>query len=244
MSSLRVHTTGSSEPAPLAKGTLRVYGNRFCPFTYRIRLVLAAKDIPYEIINIDLRNKPEWYLVKNPEGKVPLMEFDNHVLHESLIVTDYLDKAYPGVTLWPDDPLDIAKGKILIERIGKMAGLNGKIYREKDYSVYKDILEEFNFFNKVLQKMQKPYFSGNTIGMVDYMIWPFFEVLLCIAELGLGGNVPNFASVDERPALASWIDKMQNDPAVQKATTGRANVTKFFHGFINGQFDYNIGLTS
>lgn len=243
MSTQKVFASGSTEPKPSAKGTLRMYGNRFCPYVYRVRLVLAAKNIPHEVINIHLQNKPEWYFAKNPEGKVPAIEFDNHILYESLIIADYLDQVYPQEKLWPNDPLEVAKGKIIIERVGKLAALNAKIYIHKDYTVFKDIVAEFNVFNKILQKLQKQYFSGDKAGMVDYMIWPFIETALSFTEMGLGENIPEFLSIDERPAFTMWIEKLQNDPAVQKATVGKEILKKFFQTVLSGQIEFDIGLT-
>ena len=52
----------------------------------RTRLVLAAKGIEYECININLREKPEWFLELNPLGKVPTIEHpDGKVIYESAI---------------------------------------------------------------------------------------------------------------------------------------------------------------
>ena len=52
----------------------------------RARLVLAAKGIEYECVNINLKDKPDWYLEMNPLGKVPTIEMpDGKVIYESAI---------------------------------------------------------------------------------------------------------------------------------------------------------------
>merc|ERR1711973_924762 len=84
---------GSSYPEA-TPGLMRLYSMRFCPFAQRTRLVLAAKKIPNEVVNINLRSKPDWYFERNPLGKVPCLEFDGKVIYESLITADYLDEAY------------------------------------------------------------------------------------------------------------------------------------------------------
>ena len=35
---------------------------RFCPFAQRTILVLLAKNIPFDVVNINLKKKPEWFL--------------------------------------------------------------------------------------------------------------------------------------------------------------------------------------
>ena len=52
----------------------------------RARLVLAAKGIEYECININLKDKPEWFFDLNPVGKIPVIEHpDGKVIYESAI---------------------------------------------------------------------------------------------------------------------------------------------------------------
>lgn len=59
---------GSVEP-PRNEGLLRLYSMEFCPYAHRSRLVLKAKGIPHDIVNINLIQKPEWYFSIHPEGK-------------------------------------------------------------------------------------------------------------------------------------------------------------------------------
>lgn len=42
---------------------------RFCPFGQRTMLALIAKGIDYELVNIDLTAKPEWYESKSAFSK-------------------------------------------------------------------------------------------------------------------------------------------------------------------------------
>jgi len=43
---------------------------QFCPYAHRARLVLKAKGVPHDIVNINLAEKPEWYLNVHPEGTI------------------------------------------------------------------------------------------------------------------------------------------------------------------------------
>lgn len=59
---------GSSLP-PKKEGLLRLYSMLFCPYAERARIVLKIKNVPHDIVNIDLKNKPEWLFEINSEGK-------------------------------------------------------------------------------------------------------------------------------------------------------------------------------
>uniref|UniRef100_A0A3Q1ERT0 Glutathione S-transferase omega 1 n=1 Tax=Acanthochromis polyacanthus TaxID=80966 RepID=A0A3Q1ERT0_9TELE len=74
---------------------------RFCPFAQRARLVLAAKGINHETVNINLKEKPDWFLAKNPLGLVPVLETSaGEIIYESPITCDYLDEVYAGKKLF------------------------------------------------------------------------------------------------------------------------------------------------
>ncbi len=79
----------------------------------------------YDVINIDLKNKPEWFLLRNPLGKVPAIEIPGkQPLFESLICAEYLDEAYPGdKTISSSDPYEKARQKVLIEVISQKVRL-------------------------------------------------------------------------------------------------------------------------
>ena len=48
--------------------------SRFCPFAERTILVLLAKNIPFEVVNINLKRKPEWFLAET-WGQVSVVRY-------------------------------------------------------------------------------------------------------------------------------------------------------------------------
>lgn len=111
--------SGSPLPTFANDGKLSLFSMRFCPFAQRAHLVLDAKNIPYNVTNIHLKAKPEWFTQKSPLGKVPALELPEapgEPLIESLVICDFLDEKYPENQLSAKDPLQRARDKILIER--------------------------------------------------------------------------------------------------------------------------------
>uniref|UniRef100_A0A2K6LF00 Glutathione S-transferase omega n=1 Tax=Rhinopithecus bieti TaxID=61621 RepID=A0A2K6LF00_RHIBE len=168
---------GSAPPGPVPEGSIRVYSMRFCPFAERTLLVLKAKGIRHEVININLKNKPEWFFKKNPFGLVPVLEnSQGQLIYESPITCEYLDEAYPGKKLLPDDPYEKACQKMILE-----------------------------LFSKVLTNKKTTFFGGNSISMIDYLIWPWFERLEAMTL---------HECVDHTPKLKLWMAAMKKDPTV------------------------------
>lgn len=77
----------------------------------------------YETININLKEKPEWFLERNPKGAVPVLEKDGKIIYESVIVCEYLDDIYPQNRLTPPDPYRKARDAILLDYYGNKVRL-------------------------------------------------------------------------------------------------------------------------
>jgi glutathione S-transferase len=76
----------------------------------------------HDVVNIKLSDKPEWFLERNPLGKVPAIETESgDCLYESLIIADYLDEKYPERPLQPKDPMQKAKDRVLVEHFSKVS---------------------------------------------------------------------------------------------------------------------------
>ncbi|MES2034183.1 MAG: glutathione S-transferase N-terminal domain-containing protein, partial [Pseudomonadota bacterium] len=47
-----------------------------CPFVQRAIIALEEKKVPYDVVYIDLTNKPDWFLKLSPLGKVPVLKVE------------------------------------------------------------------------------------------------------------------------------------------------------------------------
>lgn len=207
------HLTIGSKNPPLVKGKLRLYSMRFCPYAQRAHLVLNAKNIPHDVVYINLAVKPEWYGDMIPTAKVPALVVDGTDLYESLIIADYLDEEYPTVPLHSNKPLQKAQDRILIESFNKVTIAVYSLYSAKsiDKGTFEDFLCTIDPFEKELMT-RGDYFGGKSIGMVDFMIWPWFERFPLLAIL-IG---PEFKLPESRFSnLLKWGKRMLEDKAVK-----------------------------
>jgi glutathione S-transferase len=97
---------------------ITLYDFKSSPNCQRVKVVLEEKNLPYDIIAVDLRKKeqkhPE-FLQLNPYGKVPVVTDDSTILYESCIINEYLDEKYPKPPLMPSDFGARAKVRLLID---------------------------------------------------------------------------------------------------------------------------------
>ncbi|XP_014739303.1 PREDICTED: glutathione S-transferase omega-1 [Sturnus vulgaris] len=207
---------GSAAPGPVPAGLLRLYSMRFCPYAQRTRLVLRAKGISHEVININLKNKPDWYFEKQPSGLVPVLETSKgQLIWESPITCEYLDEAFPGKKLMPSDPYERAYQKMLLEDFSKITSLLFKhvlaVRDGQDTTALKaEIAEKLGKLEEALSKRNTVFYGGDSISMIDYLIWPWFERL---AAFQLED------SLNHTPKLQRWVEAMKEDPAVKATIT-------------------------
>ncbi|GAL22560.1 glutathione S-transferase [Vibrio maritimus] len=48
---------------------IKIVSFKICPFVQRVTAALEAKQIPYEIEYISLKDKPQWFLDISPNAK-------------------------------------------------------------------------------------------------------------------------------------------------------------------------------
>ncbi len=88
--------------------TIRLHDYWRSSASYRVRIALAMKQVEYERRDVNLLKREHVSaenLAVNPQGLVPTLEIDGHVLGQSLAIIDYLDARFPDPRLIPTDAL-------------------------------------------------------------------------------------------------------------------------------------------
>jgi glutathione S-transferase len=195
---------------------IKLYDFKSSPNCQRVKVVLAEKNLPYDIIAVDLRKQeqktPE-FLKLNPYGKVPVLVDDGTVLYESCIINEYLNEKYPNPPLLPADLGKRAKARILIDY--GLAHLDGA-YQKLRVELMKEEKEQNqevvdaakNILRKLLQHLEKeleePYLVGD-FSLADAALIPRFIRLEGFAVL------PD----STLPGLGKYLQRMRARPSVK-----------------------------
>ncbi len=95
---------------------IKLYDYPDCPFSQKVRVVLAEKELEFERVLVDLRKgeqrQPE-FLKLNPYGRVPVLIDDDVVVYDSTIINEYLEDEYPSEALMPEDSAGRARVRML-----------------------------------------------------------------------------------------------------------------------------------
>ena len=111
---------------------LRLISHKLCPYVQRAVIVATEKGIPFERVDIDLANKPDWFLAMSPTGKVPVLEVtgedgQTHILFESAVIAEFLDEI-SDERLLAADPLHRARERAWIEYASATLADIGRFY--------------------------------------------------------------------------------------------------------------------
>ncbi|HSE90992.1 MAG TPA: glutathione S-transferase family protein [Candidatus Binatia bacterium] len=196
---------------------IKLYDFKSSPNCQRVKIVLAEKNLPYDIVPIDLRKQeqktPE-YLKLNPYGKVPVLTDDGTVLYESCIINEYLDEKYPTPRLMPTDPAARAKARILIDfGLTQMDAAYTKLRMEMTKDEKERNPETISAAKEDVKKRLQSL--EQELGDKDYLMGDFSladaDLLPRFTRLEGFGVLPD-ASL---PRLGKYLQRMRERPSVK-----------------------------
>ena len=75
-----------------------------CPYVQRAVIALTEKRVPFERIDVDLANKPQWFIAISPLGKTPVLKVRETAIFESAVILEFLEDTQP-LPLHPSQPV-------------------------------------------------------------------------------------------------------------------------------------------
>eukprot|EP00741_Cyanophora_paradoxa_P020082 tig00021234_g19383.t1 len=211
---------------------MKLIGWTGCPFTQRVWLALEGRGIPYEFELIDPLNKPDWFLLMNPKGQVPVLVHNGKHLRESLVQIYYLEDAFPSSaahpTLLPGDPYERAQARLWVEWCGSelnpavMALLRAK--EEADRPKLADaVAEKLRFLSAEMPTA--PAFASPTLTLVDCVLVPILQRLEHVGRPWRGYGIPEGTEYD---SVRSYLKRMEASPAVQRGSFSHEELMDYY----------------
>jgi RNA polymerase-associated protein len=182
---------------------LTLYDAARCPYCARARIALAEKGVEFDALEIDLSDRPQWIYEKNATGRVPVVEEDAWILPESSVIMEYLEERYPEPPLLPADPADRALARVWIFRHDDFTRPYYALRRGEDGAAER-FDEQLAKLDAALERQQ--WLTGADYGLADIAYVPW--VLRARDMLGV--------SLDEFPAVRSWLDRLEERPAIAR----------------------------
>lgn len=219
----------------MASGAYSLVSHDLCPYVQRSVITLLEKEVPFERSDIDLADKPDWFLAISPLGKVPLLRVGGSVLFESAVICEYLEEVTPG-GLHPKDPLEKARHRAWIEFASSLLNDVAALYNAPDREAFRAVKarmeQKFRHLEQALGK--GPYFAGAGFSLVDAAYAPLFRYFDSVEALA------GLAFFAETPAVGRWRAELARRPSVRQAVT--ADYPARLANFLRRRDSYLAGL--
>ena len=203
---------------------LKLVSHKLCPYVQRAVIALTEKGVPFERIDIDLANKPDWFLKVSPLGKTPVLLVGEHAIFESAVILEYLEETQPK-PLHPSDALRRAEHRAFIEYGSAVLNDIAGLYSAPDEAVFKAKAAQIEQrFARLETRVVGPWFDGTTFSLVDAVFGPVFRYFDVFDEIG------DFGILAGKPKLAQWRANLAARPSVKSAVG--ANYPALLRDFI------------
>jgi len=194
---------------------------------YRVRIALAWKGIEFETRPVHLvkgEQRAADYLDIQPQGLVPALQIDGHILGQSMAILEYLEETRPEPALLPKDPAGRAIVRWMAElivadthpinnlRVGNyLRGTMGQDEAAVQIWMRHWMGQSFRPLEKLVGQHGGAYSHGDTVSLADLCLVPqMYNARRFGLELA---EFPALSAIDERcRALPAFISA---DPANQ-----------------------------
>jgi glutathione S-transferase len=187
---------------------LKLVSHKLCPYVQRAVIALTEKGVPFERIDIDLANKPDWFLKVSPLGKTPVLLVGEHAIFESAVILEYLEETQPK-PLHPADALRRAEHRAFIEYGSAVLNDIAGLYSAPDEAAFNAKAAQLEQrFARLEMRVVGPWFDGETFSLVDAVFGPVFRYFDVFDAIG------DFGILSDKPKLARWREKLAARPSV------------------------------
>ncbi|RMD81384.1 MAG: glutathione S-transferase family protein [Candidatus Dadabacteria bacterium] len=196
---------------------LRLYSTTYCPYAWATRIVLHEKGVPFEICEVDLRNKPKEFLAVSPRGQVPVLVDGDLCLTESMVIAEYLEEKYPEPNLLGRDAREHALVRsALVDCLWvssqPLAKLAAMLYYMRERTHPERVERALGRWHRYLDHLDRwfgehRWLALDRMTLADVHLFPMVAV-----SRALGAAIG-----PRRPALADWYQRMADRPAVRRS---------------------------
>jgi len=191
---------------------LTLISHHLCPYVQRAVIALTEKKVAFERIDIDLSNKPDWFLAISPLGKTPVLQTGENAIFESAVILEYLEETQ-AAPLHPTDPLKRAGHRAWIEFASAALNDVAGFYNAKDQEAFEakrmSLVKKFGLLERQLG--DGPFFAGPDFSLVDAAFGPLFRYFDTFDHVG------DFGFFDDTPRVRAYRVALADRSSVREA---------------------------
>mmetsp|Transcript_31845 Transcript_31845/g.77605 ORF Transcript_31845/g.77605 Transcript_31845/m.77605 type:complete len:322 (-) Transcript_31845:6-971(-) len=245
---------------------VKLYTSWFCPFAQRAWIAMEEKGVNYQWIEINPYeidpNEPGGYTKKalplkakgkrhpgflevSPTGLIPGLDNNGEKVHDSLVVVQYIDEAFPGPQLLPTSAIERARQRYWSNFVTNNIQ---KHYYTMLIAQDPDIQEEFRdkfydacrtFAKEMASEAKGPFFMGKDFTMVDIAFAPFWQRILWVGGHYRGLKFPEEESFSR---LNTWWNAVSKRESVSRTLVCKPRLLSSYKQYARNEATSNYGL--
>jgi len=217
-------------------GNATLYSMVICPFAQRSRIQLALKNIPFELVNLDITiPRPEWFLEINPKGQVPVLKLDDEVICDSSDITFRLHEQ-ENSTL-SEEQLQAFATFVEGEFIPALYRLMASRETERIEQMVIAALETWRSLDTLLESYgYESGFIAEKMELPEILIAPFFH-RYGVVEYYQGFRLPESEEYDR---VRRWKDAILAEDLVQQTAEPMEDLIKMYEDYTLGHFNGSV----
>jgi glutathione S-transferase len=207
---------------------LKLYAFDRSPFGWKVRVALAEKKVPYQMIAPENKNEDPAFARLNPFRKTPVLVLeDGRTVYESTVINEYLEEVHAQPAMLPKDPYERARVRMVEDTFdqyfypAQRDFTNAQfeyeppfLIRKKADKVDHKLLEEarmkiHEYLQRLEQELQgRAWFGGEIFSLADAALVPSLTMSLKVL-----GVLPDA----KYPKLGEWIARAMARPQYKAA---------------------------
>lgn len=199
-----------------------LYGADYSVYVRIARMTMMEKGVGHDLVPVDIfaaGGPPEWYRERHPFGRIPAFEHGTIKLYETAAIARYVDEAFDGPPLQPQEPASRATVNqivglldayayralvwdVYVERVSKPT--RGAVADEARIAVALQVAET------CLAELERlrgdsPWLAGDRLSLADLHAAPMFSYFLQAEE--------GRALLAARTGLGAWWEAISSRPS-------------------------------
>ena len=193
-----------------------------CPFAEKACIGLYEMGVEFDVIHVDLSNKPASLFEVNKKGLVPAMKDQGNAICDSAIILEYIEDMWTRPDkggLLPEAPALRATARTWSSYINSnivklFYELLLKQNQEERDAAKTKLLDVMKTLEEVMRSISDgPFFMGKEFGLVDIMLAPHVE-RFPVLEHYRGFTIPD---TEDFKRFHLWWKTVQEVPSFQRA---------------------------
>ena len=189
----------------------KLHGSAFSNYHNKVKLALLEKGLPFEEVDIGIKDKSEAVLSASPLGKIPFLSTPDGQLCESQVLMEYIEASWPVPPLLPAGAFAAAKVRelttfidwhleIVARQLYASCFFGGAPLSESNAArIRKQLTENIAAFKRLAKF--SPYVAGDTFTQADCAAFANLPLVGMASKAAFGEDLLVAGGVDYKPYI-------------------------------------------